>query len=79
MDQAPLLELKVLSSGKLKGQVLRINAQGLEGSLRNARDGTVYLGCKKSSGKSKGEEALNDFIIPSKDKETEQRHRGRHV
>jgi hypothetical protein len=51
----------------------------LEGSLRNTRDGYVYLGCKKNNGKNKDSEPLNDFIIPSKDKETEQRHRGRHV
>lgn len=34
VNLAPEVHLKVLSSGKLKGQILRINAQGLIGALR---------------------------------------------
>lgn len=34
VDSAPKINLKVLSSGKLKGHVLKINAQGMEGSMR---------------------------------------------
>jgi hypothetical protein len=58
---------------------LKINAQGLEGGLRNQRDGITFLGCKKTGSKSANSEVINDFIIPSKDKETERRHRGRHL
>lgn len=37
------------------------------------------MGCKKNGNKQNGSEVINDFIIPSKDKETEKRHRGRHL
>ena len=40
----------------------------------------VYFGCKKHNGNKKEEGGvINDFVIPSKDKETERRHRGRHM
>lgn len=71
------MNLKVLSSGPLKGHTLKINAQGLVDSLRTQKDGFVYFGCKKSG--TKQHEIINDFVIPSKDKETEKRHRGRHL
>lgn len=45
--RAPEMHLKIMSSGKLKGQVLKINAQGLEGSLRGRLDGYTFFGCKK--------------------------------
>ena len=82
VDSSPKLMLKVLSSGSLKGQVFKINAQGLENSQRAANDGFVYFGCKKSKSKlgNGGKGAIvNDIIIPSRDKETERRHRGRHL
>ncbi|CDW73785.1 UNKNOWN [Stylonychia lemnae] len=81
VDQAPKLNIKVLSSGPLKGHILKINAQGLESSERSQKDGFVYFGSKKRSGKRDQykSEIINDFIIPSKDKETERRHRGRHL
>ena len=41
------VHLRVLSSGKLKGHVIRINAQGVVGSLRQRRDGFTFFGCKK--------------------------------
>lgn len=49
VNNAPRLHLKVLSSGKLKGHTLKINAQGLEGSERSAKDGFVFMGSKKRS------------------------------
>lgn len=54
----------------------------MENSERNAKDGFVYFGCKKHGRKHHNElqgEIINDFVIPSKDKETERRHRGRHL
>ena len=43
-------------------------------------DGITYFGSKKSGQLLPGrEEIINDFIIPSKDKETGNRHRGRHM
>lgn len=48
-------------------------------SLRTQKDGFVYFGCKKHGNKQNGLEVINDFVIPSKDKETEKRHRGRHL
>lgn len=60
--------------------MLTINAQGLEGSLREMKDGFTYFGCKKKGQKKQGDrkELLNDFIIPSRDPETANRHRGQH-
>jgi len=51
----------------------------MEDSLRNAKDGFTYFGCKKHGSKQSGGEIINDFVVPSKDKETERRHRGRHL
>jgi hypothetical protein len=52
--------------------------------LRGKKDGFVFFGCKKHNtkkipGNGIPREIINDFIIPSKDKETEKRHRGRHM
>jgi hypothetical protein len=52
--------------------------------LRGKKDGYVFFGCKKHANKNLAgngmpREIVNDFIIPSKDKETEKRHRGRHM
>lgn len=38
----------------------------------------MYFGSKLHSNK-RSHEIINDFVIPSKDKETERRHRGRHL
>ncbi len=62
--------------------MLVVSAQGVEGGLRAAGDGVTYFGCKKRATKSsirlrKGE-IVNDVVIKAKDKETAQRHRGRH-
>lgn len=61
---------------------MTITAQGIENSLRGAKDGITYFGCKKRGGKAgirvrKGE-IVNDIVIKTKDKEIAQRHRGRH-
>lgn len=40
--------------------LLRINALGLEGSLRNMQDGITYLGSELRE----GDRVLNDFVIP---------------
>lgn len=43
-----LLNKKVISSSSLpKGTMININAQGVEGSFRNGKDGITYFGCKK--------------------------------
>jgi hypothetical protein len=61
VDKAPELHLQILSSGKLKGQVLRINAQGLENALRGRNDGFTFFGCKKHDLKKSS--AQNNGII----------------
>lgn len=54
----------------------------MENSQRTSKDGFIYFGCKRNKNKlpngGKGD-VLNDIVIPSKDKETERRHRGRHL
>lgn len=93
---SPVLKLRVrtilsqvISSSTLsKGTFLTINAQGLDGSLRNERDGFSYFGCKEKAQRRAGfpvsdaliykDEIVNDFIIPSKDIETANRHKGQH-
>jgi len=77
---APTLVLKILSSTALPANsALRITAEGYEYSLRDARDGMTYFGCKK---RSHGENSLkgdilNDVIMPLTDKEAAEKHRGR--
>ena len=68
----------MINSGNLaKGTTLMINAQGFESSARGIKDGVTYFGCKKKGPAiiNKKRPAINDFIIPTKDKETAQRHR----
>lgn len=78
---APVLTLKVLSSTSLPpNSILRLTAEGYEHSLREARDGVTYFGCKK---RGKGEEmnkgeVVNDVVMTLADKETAEKHRGRH-
>lgn len=43
------------------------------------KDGITYFGCKKDANQQGTSDVVNDFVIPSKDKETERRHRGRHM
>ena len=56
--------------------------KGVEGSLRNKKDGITYFGCKKKSkplnDTREPPEIVNDYIIRNKDVETNDRHRGRH-
>lgn len=57
LDAAPRLNLIPIESPALQQkEVLRINAYGLEGSLRGKRDGVTYIGSDPSEG--------NDFAIP---------------
>lgn len=53
---------------------------GAEHSLRGKKDGVTYFGCKKKikAGEKGLGEIVNDVVIPNKDKETNDRHRGRH-
>lgn len=53
---------------------------GAENSLRGKKDGVTYFGCKKKikAGDTGLGEIVNDIVIPNKDKETNDRHRGRH-
>lgn len=68
---AKFLRLVVISSSTLpKNLTITINALGCENSLRDARDGVTYFGCKKRLKDASGDkgEIVNDFIIPSHDK-----------
>ena len=74
-----------MSSWKIpKGTVFIINAQGMEGSQRKKKDGVTYFGCKKrelktgTGGFYKNKEIINDFVLPSKDKNVARKYRGRH-
>lgn len=74
------LRLRVVSSSVLpKGTLFNISALGAEESLRKARDGRTYFGCKKRAEKgNKASPVLNDVILPASDPELTERHRGRH-
>ena len=67
-----------------KGIILKITPKGLENSLREKKDGNVYFGCKRRDKKisegikvciSHQGEIINDFVIPAKDKDIEEKHR----
>lgn len=69
------LTLKVINSGNLpKGTTLSITPKGIEKGFRNANDGYTFFGCKK---KQKGQ-VVNDYVIPIKQNELGDHHRGRH-
>lgn len=76
-----LLGLKVVSSTSLPvNSLLRISPLGYEHSLRGAKDSITYFGCKKRAardGARKGE-ILNDVVMTITDRETAEKHRGRH-
>ena len=76
-----LLGLKILSSTSLPADsLLRIGPHGYEHSLRGAKDGITYFGCKKRAGREgtrKGE-VLNDVVMTITDRDTAEKHRGRH-
>ena len=58
LTTAPKLNLMPIESPALPpGHVLHLNAYGLEGSLRDKKDGITYIG-------SEAAEGLNDFAIP---------------
>ena len=80
-NYSPVLTLKVLSSNSLPtNSVLRINPQGYEYSLRDAKDGATYFGCKKRAAREDGKQGpiLNDIVMTIADQETAEKHRGRH-
>ena len=70
------------STALAKGDVIRINAQGAEKSLRGKKDGITYFGCKKKSlpvnDNIESKEIINDILLKNKDADTNSRHRGRH-
>jgi len=78
---SPQLQLEVISSSCLpKNTTLLIMPHGYELGLRNAKDGVTYFGCKKrlkTHGPGKGV-IVNDFLIPTKERELADKHRGRH-
>lgn len=69
------LKLRIVNSGMLdKDKVLLIRPTGLEYSKRQADDGYVFFGCKKKLKKT----IVNDFIVPLRDPDLNENHRGRH-
>ncbi|KRX02054.1 SMAD/FHA domain [Pseudocohnilembus persalinus] len=86
VNQAATLTLRVISSASLqKGQMININAQGLQESDRMDKDGNVYFGTVKYEQYQNengilidSDKIQNDFILPCVDEETNQKHIGRH-
>jgi len=80
-DLPPVLALKVLSSNALpQGSVLSIGPEGYGESLRGAKDGITYFGCKrreKATG-DKQRSVVNDVLMRVSDAEVAEKHRGRH-
>jgi hypothetical protein len=75
LKEIKTLKLRIVNSGMLdKDKVLVIKPQGLEFSKRNADDGYVFFGCKKKQRNT----VVNDFIVPLRDPELNEAHRGRH-
>ena len=69
------LKLRIVNSGMLdKDKILLIKPTGLEYSKRQADDGYVFFGCKKKLKKV----VINDFIVPLRDPDLNENHRGRH-
>ena len=69
------LKIRILNSGVLdKDMILVIRPSGLEDSKREEDDGYVFFGCKKKLKKV----IVNDFLVPLKDPELNENHRGRH-
>lgn len=71
-----------------KGTTLEIDACGIKNSLRKARDGYTYFGCKKNIHSGFNEDTggsilgttkivANDFVIPAKSEDDIEKHRGR--
>lgn len=69
------LKIRIVNSGILdKDKILVIRPSGLEYSKRQADDGYVFFGCKKKMKKV----IVNDFIVPLRDPDLNENHRGRH-
>ena len=85
LKDGPIISLSVISGNLSPGTIIQINPQGADQSLRNAKDGITYFGCKKrgyqnpkSKIKNKKAPILNDIIIKGKNNVIAQNHRGRH-
>jgi hypothetical protein len=75
LKEYEILKLRIVNSGMLdKDKVLIIKPTGLEFSKRGSDDGYVFFGCKK---KQRGT-IINDFVVPLRDPELNEAHRGRH-
>ncbi|OMJ74013.1 hypothetical protein SteCoe_27161 [Stentor coeruleus] len=69
------LKLRIVNSGMLdKDKILNIRPSGLEQSKRRADDGYVFFGCKKKLRNI----IVNDFVVPLRDPELNETHRGKH-
>ena len=69
------LKLRIVNSGMLdKDKVLIIKPKGLESSKRHSDDGYIFFGCKKKHRNV----VVNDFVVPLRDPELNEAHRGRH-
>lgn len=79
--ESPQLQLEVISSSCLpKSTYLLITPHCYELGLRGIKDGVTYFGCKKrlkAQGTIKGA-IVNDFLIPTKERDLADKHRGRH-
>jgi hypothetical protein len=78
-ESKTLLKLTVTDATDTSSE-LEITPSGLKGSLRAARDGVVYFGCKRRAESVQGVkgEVLNDYVIRSEESEVRRHHRGRH-
>jgi len=82
-QKGAILVLRVLNSATLaKDTIIKINAQGVEGSLRGRKDGVTYFGSKKKARPfediNQKPEIVNDYVIRNTDVEINNKHRGRH-
>ena len=69
------LKLRIVNSGMLdKDKILIIKPTGLESSKRHSDDGYVFFGCKKKLRNI----IVNDFVVPLRDPELNESHRGKH-
>ena len=75
LKESKTLKLRIVNSGMLdKDRILMIKPHGLEFSKRRGEDGYVFFGCKKKFKNA----VINDFVIPLREPELNEAHRGRH-
>jgi hypothetical protein len=71
-ELGPRLYLEVIASEDIDpGTRYEIDQIGLKDTLRNKKDGQVYIGAKVPE---RNETAINDIIIPSSDKLVSEKH-----